>query len=103
MAKPKIAKSFDIISQTITVEKRKNLKDDDGNPVLGLAVPASNKIYLLESRDVSKSQQLLTFYHEKAHLILYALGLHHMNLPEEDNIVDLLANILLQIDKTQVY
>ena len=55
--KLKIPKSFDIIGQTITVHRKKNIKDEEGNKLLGQACVSENKILLLDDKEVCKKRR----------------------------------------------
>ena len=91
------AKSFEIAGHKIKVIKKKNLAKDNSN--LGEAHYMKNYILLQKADgELAQSQQDLTFYHEKAHIILFTMG--REDLSNDEKFVDLLAQLWLQSDMT---
>lgn len=103
--KLKIPKSFELAGQTIAVKHVENLTDSVGNEVMGLAGIAENTVFIRKPSKnipVAEDQLLLTFYHERIHMIAAAMGWTELNncSEESENKVDAMANLMLQAVKT---
>lgn len=98
----KIPKSFKVFATTIKV------KDDSvrlsNNGALGDCSFTDNQISICSSwrgEEVFESAQIDTFYHEKIHIILDAMGKHELSKDEE--FVEVFSRLLRQSDQTAVF
>ena len=98
----KLPKSFKLFSTTIKV-KRNNKSLNDQN-VYGQTDYEKNRILLSKTCGVNKLSRdrvLDTFYHEKTHTVLHAMG--EDDLCKNEKFVDLLARLWRQSDETAKY
>jgi hypothetical protein len=100
MAKYKIPKSFDCMGATWDVVIEKNLMHKQG--VFGLTDLASHKIHLQAvDATVSREAQYLCYLHEANHVFFMTLNESELN--NNEKLVDMLANLRLQQEKTSRY
>lgn len=100
MEEYKIPKSFNLMGSTIKVSRQKTLMNRHG--CLGLSIFAENKI-LIQSCDDNFGEEAayLTFLHEAMHFKFWVLQEH--DLCANEKLVDMLANLELQIVKSSKY
>ena len=95
----KIPKSFKLFGTTINVEF--NSIELSFNSLLGDCSFCDNKISLSDSykgSPVPKSTVIDTFYHERTHVILDAMGRH--TLSQDEEFVEVFSRLLRQADET---
>jgi hypothetical protein len=96
----KIPKSFNLFSQDISVSIKEKIDGD----VLGECYLVDGYIHIAETykgSSVNEKSMIGTFYHEKVHLILDAMGYH--KLSGNEFFVETFAQLLLQSDLTAKY
>ena len=100
--KPTIPKSFKLFATTVNVEFDNNMMGE--REVYGDNCQSTSKIRLCDSAqgiDLSEDVIVDTFYHEKAHSILRAMGEYELNTNEK--FVDIFARLWRQADETAEY
>lgn len=96
----KIPKEFELLSQRITVEFKDDLVERAG--AVGLASFMENKIYIqnkTKQHKIVKDQQMLTYYHELIHMILFTMGEEKLN--KKESFVDMFASLLYQHERSK--
>lgn len=93
-------KSFEIGGHIIKVVKKKSL--DKNKEALGEAHFFKNIIYVQKAcGNYHQSQQDVTFYHEKVHILLFNIG--RQDLAMNEKFVEALAQALYQSDVTSKF
>ena len=98
----KIPKKFKVFASTINVCFDNTRLSDEG--VLGDCSFTSNQINIsnkYKGQELPESTTLDTFWHEKIHIILDAMGEHELSRNEK--FVEVLARLLRQSDESSVY
>lgn len=98
----KIPKSFKLFATTVDVVLDDKRMDDVG--AYGVTEYSRSKITLASKdglEDISNDRRMETFYHERVHMILLAMGKRELNKDEE--FVDVFAKLLRQSDETAKY
>jgi len=98
----KIPKRFKLLASTTNVVFDDRRLDDLN--AYGYHEPTTNVITLSRIdgiKDICEDLILDTFYHERTHAILYAMGKRELNKDEE--FVDLFSKLLRQADETAEY
>lgn len=96
-----IPKSFNLFGHTITVEYQSDLYFESDS--LGRTDYRTYRIILqpsLETYPISQELQEQIFVHEVLHWIFFFLG--ENNLRENENLIDLIANMLVQVDRSSI-
>jgi len=96
-----IPKSFKLFGHTITVEYQSDLYFT--SDCLGRTDYRTYKIILqpsLNTYPISQELQEQIFMHEVLHWIFFFLG--EDNLRDNENLIDLIANMLVQVDKSSI-
>lgn len=90
-----VPKSFNIGGHEIKVLKRKNLAK--ARELLGEAHLYKNVILVQKaSENYAQSQQDVTFYHEKVHILFFNIG--RSDLAQNEKLVEAFAQALYQSD-----
>lgn len=97
---------FELINNLIKVEMEDKavLRSLQDRNMYGEANYTKNQITInntIDNEPIDRIKQVETFYHEKVHFILDAMGEHDMRVNEK--FVDLFARLLLQSDMSAVY
>jgi hypothetical protein len=100
--KKNIPKQFQIFATTINVSFDNTRLSNEG--LLGDCSFTDNVIYVCseyKGEKISKSSIVDTFYHEKVHIILDAMGEH--KLSKNEKFVEVFARLLRQSEETAIY
>jgi hypothetical protein len=95
----KIPKKFKVFASTINVEFDNVRLSNEG--VLGECSFTDNKIIICseyKGEKLSKCCTVDTFYHEKVHIILDAMGEHELS--KQEKFVEVFARLLRQSDES---
>jgi predicted SprT family Zn-dependent metalloprotease len=96
-----LPKSLRLGSHTIEIIYKDEVRNDDGEMVLGMSSFLENKIYISQKHHKTKISDAViahTIYHEIVHFILYLMNQHELNTDEA--FVDVLGEHMLQVSKS---
>lgn len=95
----KVPKEFKVFSSTISVEF--DSQELSNNNLLGECSHTHQKIRLCDNykgEELSESSILDTFYHEKVHIVLDAMGEHELS--ENEKFVEIFSRLLRQTEES---
>ena len=99
----KIPKSFKVFASHVNVTTNDNIRLSN-NQVLGDCSFSDLQINICteyKGESVASSTATDTFYHEKVHIILDAMGEHELS--QNEKFVEVFARLLRQTDETAIY
>lgn len=92
----RLPKSIRIFGKKFRINVQNNLKDDEGNQVLGLFDPSRSVIHL--DKDQDRKEMMHTLIHELCHAVCWRVSIRQSNLSEEleELIVDTFATMAVE-------
>lgn len=92
--------SLKLGSHEISIVYKDEVRNDDGEIVLGVSSFLEDIIYISTKHhktQISEQVVMHTVYHEIAHFVLYLMNQHELNMDE--SFVDILGEHMLQVSK----